>query len=236
MKVLIGVQGHASAQDTINLNADSWFASGAVIGLEGEDSPVECWPKCVLGYYTGKAREDKWIGYGIRPTLMVDCLNALTVIAAQWGHDWILWTECDSAFFKPIPDNLDAGMFYCFVAGYCPPKWNCGDGAFVHPPYMMDIATARNWVTAAKNTPTNVGNGTIDVFSAIVCERAGIPIISCPGVWSTNGLDMRVASKMMMAREAVRSGCWHLHGIKRLDHRQYILGESDQFPADTIME
>lgn len=234
MNVIIGVQCHAGAQGTIKLNSDSWYHVGDVVGFEGEDSIVPEWPDCVSGHVTVKIREGKWIGYGLRPTLMADCLEHLTQIALAIKYDWVLWTECDSVFFGPIPDQLDLGNFYCYLAGYCPQEWNCGRGPFLHPPFLMDVQTAKRWVESMRETPTDAGNGTPDVFSAIVCERAGIPVISCLGVWSTNGLDMRVKSKLLEARSEREKGAWHIHGIKRVDHLKFILGETHEFPVDTI--
>lgn len=154
-------------------------------------------------------------------------------------YGWFLFTEYDAIFLKAVPDLGQLGNgFGAFIAGYCPEKWDCGLGPFLHPPFVLAATTLRKWLKAAGELimAGAVGNGTPDVFAALVCEKAKIPIHNLVGVWSTNGLDMRVASKMVQAREAARNGCWHIHGVKRLDHRQFILGETDQFPSDTIME
>lgn len=234
MKTLVCVQGFAPAQETIRLNAPFYEKSGCdLVGVDGVDSEVKCWPGCFrYAVAIPPAREDtRWF----HPRRLMNTFNEVS----RLDYDWFIFTEYDSIFLKAVPDMEHLGDgFGAFIAGYCPEKWNCGSGPFLHPPFVMALATLGRWITAAAKMimAGRFGNGTPDVFAALVCDEAKILIQNLEGVWSTNGQDMRVASKMMWAREAARNGCWHIHGVKRLDHRQYILGETDVFPADTIME
>jgi len=234
MKTLVCVQGFASAQETIRLNAPFYQKSGCdLIGVDGVDSEVKCWPGCFRFATAVKPVRDGTMGF--HPMRLLNTFNEVS----RLDYDWFIFTEYDSIFLKKIPDfGVIGNGFGAFIAGYCPEKWNCGSGPFLHPPFVLSIDTLGKWITTAAELimAGQLGNGTPDVFSALVCEKAGIEIHNLNGVWSTNGLDMRVASKMIQAREAARNGCWHIHGVKRLDHRQFILGEIDQFPIDTIME
>lgn len=235
MNLLVGIQGCAKDQATIDLNSSSWLQSGGCpIGLHANDSPVERWPEGVTPTEPVATREGKWMGYGLRPYVMADCFSALVRLALGVGCDWVLWTECDAVFFSE-PPNLQPG-FYCFIAGYCPPEWKCGSGPFLHPPFLADVQTAFNWCCVELLFKDDIGNGTPDVYAAKICDRAGIKIKQCPGVWSTNGLDMRVASKLQEARRQHQSGAWHIHGIKRVDHLNFITGKTDDYPSDTIYQ
>jgi len=235
MKLLVGIQGHSGDQAVINLNALSWMRSGGrLIGLHAKDSPVEQWPECVASTEPVEIRDGKWMGYGLRPCVLADCFRLLMKTAMVLDYDWVLWTESDAVFFKGAP-QLEPG-FHCFIAGYCPSEWNCGNGPFLHPPFFVDVKTAFEWCCAEELYRGDIGNGTPDVYAALVCQSAGIKIQQCPGVWSTNGLDMRVSSKLDQARSHYRSGAWHIHGIKRNDHLDFITGNSYVYPADTIYQ
>src|SRR5207249_1082200 len=152
-----------------------------------------------------------WLGYGFRPTLLVDSLIRLWSYAAAVGkHDAILWTECDSIFLGPVPTYFGKEFFHADIVGRCPAEWNCGNGPFVHPPFLMTVDLAAVWCNAAALLSTEVGNGSPDAFVPIACAAAGIELMQLPMVWSCNGLDMRLTSKMRDARRARESGCWHI--------------------------
>lgn len=233
MNTLIGIQGHGGAQETIWGNAPFWPISGAdMIGLGADDSQPQ-WPEYFIAAVVSRIRPGKWLGYGLRPTLSADSLVALRNCAVAGGYDSILWTECDSVFLGPIP-NFNQEAFNCVIAGYCPPEWNCGRLAFVHPPFLMSVTVADCWCETVLQVNTETGNGAPDVFVPIVCAQAGIPLMPLAGTYSCNGLDMRLESKMREARASASNGCWHIHGIKRKDHLDYILQKTETFPADTL--
>lgn len=234
MNTLIGVQAHAGMQEAIRVNCEFWpYEQCDVVGLEGDDSPIEWWPGWIKSKIRSPIRHGRWLGYGFRPTLLVDSIAGMCDFAGD--HEWLLWTECDSIFLNGVPNrNFDPDGFNAIIAGYCPPEWKCGRGPFIHPPIVLSIDTAKRWVKAAKSMSTEIGNGAPDVFAPIVCDQAGIRVKHIEDVWSCNGLDMRLASKMKEARTAAKRGAWHIHGIKRQDHQDYILGRTDKFPDDTI--
>jgi hypothetical protein len=236
MKTLVGIQGHAGMQESINVNCEFWKNSNCdLIGLEGLDSPVEWWPDFVSLRCKNPIRPGKSLGYGLKPTLSVDSIESLTKLANACHFDALLWTECDSIFLGPVPDEFDRSALNAVIAGYCPPEWKGGDGPFLHPPFLMTVEIATKWCDASKEVSTEEGNGAPDVFVPIVCKAANIGIVQISGVYSCNGLDMRLLSKLNEARESARMGCWHIHGIKRKDHQDYILGKTNAFSADTIL-
>ncbi len=233
MKCLVGIQGHAGNQEAIECNGRHWLNGDQdLVGLNGEDSPAT-WPNFVVGVITSPIREGKWLGYGFRPTLLIDSIMALRNAAHAGKYDSILWTEADAIFLNSIP-QFNRAAFNCTIAGYCPPEWNCGTGAFLHPPFLMSLDVADQWCAVAGSIELEQGNGTPDVIAAMICKKAGIPILQLDRTYSCNGLDMRLATKMKEARVAMRAGAWHIHGIKRKDHQDYILGKTDAMPADTL--
>lgn len=234
--ILVGIQAHAGMQEAIKVNCPFWpNPQYDIIGLEGDDSPVEWWPDWIKGKVVSKIRPGRWLGYGFRPTLLVDSIAGMCDFAGD-KYEWLLWTECDSIFLNGSvrPEACKPIAFNALIAGWCPPEWKGGSGAFIHPPFLLSIDVARRWVSMARSMSTEHGNGAPDVFAPIVCNHAGIPLATIDHVWSCNGLDMRLASKMREARKAANNGCWHIHGIKRQDHQDYILGRTDNFPADTL--
>lgn len=235
MNVLAGIQAHAGDGETIKANGDWWNNSGAdIIMLEGEDSPVSCWPSNVWLKITHPIRPGKSLGYGLRPTLSVDSICSLTKLASACAYETILWTEADSIFLGQVPERFDRKAFNAVIAGHCPPEWNCGNGMFLHPPFLMTVQVAKRWCTCAKSISTEQGNGAPDVFVPIVAKAANIPVVPIRGTYSCNGLDMRALSKLTEARRAARVGCWHIHGVKRQDQQDYILDKTDVMPADTL--
>lgn len=234
MNATVYIQGFAAAQDTIWLNLPYYLKSGCdLVGLDGPDSHVACWPSCFKSVMAvGPPRDESKSFHPIR-------LVAAFRKALESDASWFIFTEYDSIFLAPVPNPpVDWESFGAFIAGYCPESWGCGDGPFLHPPFVVYATTAARWEKAACSLikRESFGNGTPDVFAAMACQEAGIPIVNLPNVWSTNGLDMRVASKLIAARKSAEAGCWHIHGVKRQDHLDFILGKSEVFPADTIME
>jgi hypothetical protein len=234
MKTLVGIQGHRSAQQAIDCNRTTWQKSGCdIVALEGIDSEVSCWPDYIIGILMCSVRGGRWCGYGMKPTLLIDCIKELARVAEERGYEAILWTECDSIFLGKVPE-VDDGVLGAFIAGYCPEQWRCGSGPFLHPPFLMTVTSAKRWLENAESV-VEFSNGTNDVVAAMAAERAGLEVKSLPGVWSTNGLDMRLAPKLQEAATAAQSGgCWHIHGIKHQEHLDFILGRASNWPKDII--
>lgn len=231
------IQAHAAAQESVRVCCPSWLKSGFdLIGIDGPEDELKCWPICfkkIIGLTGSWSHCFDRTAKLFHPTRLREMLMEMSMLP----YDLFILSEYDSVIFSE-PRGIQKGKFGAFIAGYCPESWGCGDGPFLHPPFICDKHTLE--VLAAEaggmRPDEDVGNGTMDVFMAILCKRAKVEIYQPEGVWSTNGLDMRMASKLMEARRALQSGCWHIHGIKRHDHLNYILGKTDEFPKDVIME
>lgn len=238
MKTALCIQAHAAAQESIKVCCPSWKATGFdLIGIDGPDKELKCWPKCfkkvinLVGLWRTNFFDDDpklFHAFRLRETIM-----ELSMLC----YDRFIITEYDSVVLSE-PRGIEEGRLGAFIAGYCPESWGCGNGPFLHPPFVCDEITLEYLADEAREmSPTdNVGNGTPDVFMPILCNRAGVKIYQPEGVWSTNGLDMRMASKLVEARRQANSACWHIHGVKRQDHLDYILGKTEEFPKDVIME
>lgn len=230
MRIAVCVQAHDWALETLKLLEPYYLKAQAdvLIGIDAEDRRVISWPQCFTKQITVCVDLGR-----LHPTRL---FNAISCALRELDYDAFLFTEYDSIFLKPLLAPPAPGIVGAFIAGYCPPEWRCGNGAFLHPPFYGTRSTMEHWVNEAKWLLDRglVGNGTPDVFCAMGCERAGIVIEQLPKVWSTNGLDMRIANRLRTARQEVKGGAWHIHGVKRADHLAYIMGQTDHFPADTF--
>lgn len=228
---IVCIQGHAAARDTILLNEPFYKkAECTLVGLHGNDSVVEWNNEVFERTFVAEKAEGKWCGYGLHPSRLIDGMRK--AVSAYPEADSFLWTECDSIFLGPVPSRIPES-FEAFHAGDRPPEWNCGEGPFVHPPFWMSRKNWILWLSVAAQL-LGSGNGTTDVLAPMAAMAAGIPFVPCDEVWSTNGQDMRVASKMVQAKAMIETGVWHVHGVKRLDHLEFILGKTRNFPTDTL--
>lgn len=224
--IAVMIQAHRGEQDLFKANLPYFMVSGGrILCVDADDAPMAVVPNGI---------EHKTVSVPMRTGKRFHAERLLKVFqsAIATGESDVLLTECDSVFVK-VPESVPEG-FGCFVAGYCPPEWKCGDWPFLHPPFYMRREVAQRWVEAASRIiETDVGNGTPDVFAGMVCVQAGIPINQL-NVYSTNGLDMRAKSKLVEARKAFLNGVWHIHGIKRHDHLEFIFGWTNLFPKDAL--
>lgn len=199
------------------------------MGADGHDDPLDCWPdKFLIAKSFGPKKFDSSAS-GFLYGLFDWCLKNTDY------NDYLL-TEADSMFVGKVPTNCPDG-FGTFIAGKCPAEWRCGNYWFLHPPFWMNRTRCAQFVEQCVHniSQDDIGNGTPDVFAGIVCEQAGIPIVQ-QSVYSTNGLDMRMGSKLLEARNAYNTGAWHIHGVKRQDHIDFISGVTAEFPQDVIWE
>ena len=144
MKTLVGIQGYASAQETITLLCPYYMASGCdLVGFDYCRETVPCWPKCFKEVFSTYATEET-SDIAFHPNRLWSLFEALT----EWEHiheyDSVIISEQDSIFVGPPPsythddfDNGNSMVMKGFVAGYCPPEWNSGDGPFIHSPWWI---------------------------------------------------------------------------------------------------
>lgn len=224
--IAVLIQAHRGEQDLFKANLPYFLVSGGrILCVDAEDSPLAVVPSGIQHVTVPvPSRTDK--------RFHAERLLKVFQAAIDTGESTVLLTECDSVFVK-VPEAVPEG-FGCFLAGQSPPEWECGHWPFLHPPFYMRREVAARWVEAASRIiEIDVGNGTPDVFSGMVCVQAGIPIVPL-NVYSTNGLDMRAKSKLVEARKAFLNGVWHIHGIKRHDHLDFIFGWTNLFPKDAL--
>lgn len=223
------VMAHAAAQESVTLLAPYYLLSGCpVVGLDWSDSPIDCWPQCFAFCGPSLPAQPGFLNVN----RITQALEYVTKFKSA------IITEYDSLILKPAPEDPPDGILYTFIAGYRPPQWGVGEGPFIHPPFWATGPTFKALSDAANELlkQGRIGNNTSDVFLADCCDYARVGIVQPPGIWSCNGLDMRVASKLLMARTEAMDGAWHIHGVKRQDHLDFILGQTNQFPADTYWE
>lgn len=219
------IQAHRAEQELFKANLPYFMVSGGrMLCVDASDAPLTIVPKGIEHRTVVVSNSGK----RFHPERLIRVFE----VAIETGEDSVLLTECDSVFVR-VPEAVPDG-FGCFIAGYCPPEWGCGEWPFLHPPFYMSRDVAKKWVEAAiRIVDADAGNGTPDVFAGMVCVQAGIPIVQL-NVYSTNGLDMRAKSKLLEARKAFHNGVWHIHGIKRHDHLEFIFGWTNHFPKDAL--
>lgn len=224
--IAVIIQAHRGEQELFKANLPYFLVSGGrVLCVDANDAPLTVVPDGIEHKtVTVPARTDK----RFHAERLLNTFRA----AIDTGESTVLLTECDSVFVK-VPEQAPHG-FGCYLAGFSPPEWQCGYWPFLHPPFYMTREVAQRWVEVAlKVIDEDVGNGTPDVFAGMVCAKAGITIVPL-NVYSTNGLDMRAKSKLVEARKALFNGVWHIHGIKRHDHLDFIFGWTNLFPNDAL--
>lgn len=228
MRTLAIIQAHKACIQFI----EPYYYAGSkcdLAGVSGNDSKIEPseWPSVFKHI----------ISVGPLDGRVFDLHARRIVEMFEWAlstdYDAFVATEYDSAFFREPPEPTDG--VGCWIAGYCDPRWKCGDGPFLHPPFHVSRVTARRIVDVGRDLLERriIGNGTPDVFLGLVCTEGEIPI-DRSNVYSCNALDMRIAEKMVDARNHFKRGVWHIHGIKRRDHYDFITGKTDQYPPDTF--
>lgn len=67
----------------------------------------------------------------------------------------------------------------------------------------------------------------------LICIEGKITIHEA-NVYSCNALDMRVAEKLQEAKACYLNGGWHIHGLKRTDHIDFVTAKTIRYPADTF--
>ena len=238
MKTLVMIRANRKDQSIVKQNMGWYLKSGCdLAGVDGRDSMLDCWPidfkyAIAFGPEEFPLFNESGRNSGV-PAFLIEMFDWFIV---NTDYDSFIATEADSMFVGKVPDKVPNG-FGAFIAGYCPPQWNCGDGPFLHPPFWMSRETVIEFVRVGRKMVKegDTGNGSPDVFAGLVCRRAGIPIEQ-QNVYSTNGNDMRCASKLIEARTAYNTGAWHIHGVKRQDHIDWITSATNAWSKDVIME
>lgn len=238
MRTLVLIRASAKDAAIVRQNLPWYLKSGCdLAGVDGRDSQLPCWPSDAFKFAEAFGPTDfPLFNYGGKQAGSPMFLVEMFEWCLLHDYDSFLATEADSMFVGPVPGMVPSG-FGTFIAGYCPPHWGCGDGPFLHPPFWMSRETAKRFTDVGRVMAErgDTGNGSPDVFTGMVCVKAQIPIEQ-QQVYSTNGLDMRCASKLMAARTAYNTGAWHIHGVKRQDHIDYISGATNELPKDVILE
>jgi hypothetical protein len=184
------------------------------------DTPCDCPPDALRLPVSA----DKYIDREHLPQRLIDTIAAF-LERAQAPWDVLILAEYDTLFIKRIEvEKMEHGMA-AHLAGFKP--WGSKADKFYHNPLCFLREPAQKFVAKGRELlhlcTLGSPESSPDVFYGLVCQEAKLPVQT--NLWleySRNSLD--VEGHLEEARLAYRNGFSIIHGIKRKEELDYIIG------------
>lgn len=210
MKTLLMVLSHKGCEERVFRHYPYWKVSGFDVVGVGTIGGEHRWPPG-MSFTHCCTPEDGYVKVGYQPLQLLNTLE-LFLDTPEWNrYSHVMITHEDSVFIYQVPEKPI--IFFATIAGDCPKSWKVKPKRFLHVPWWMNRAVARKILDYgnALFESEQFENGSEDVWIARIVEDLAIEVQN-GGTWSCNGDDMKV--RMAEARNAIRKGCWFIHGIQ----------------------